>query len=111
MTDDVVARLILRAQKNTATAIPAEIVADKPEFIPNTGASGGLIIEAEFVDEEVAARIIGFAVGTLQQWRVKGTGPPYYKKTNGNKQGPVRYKVSELREWMHTWRRSHTSEP
>ena len=33
----------------------------------------------EWVDENAAAAFLGFAPGTLQQWRVSGGGPPYAK--------------------------------
>ena len=53
---------------------------------------------------------LGFEVGTLQQWRTKGGGPPYYKLTRGNKQGAVRYNIPECIAWMQQFRRLHTSE-
>jgi hypothetical protein len=64
----------------------------------------------EFVDEDVAAQVLGFEVGTLRQWRTKGGGPPYYKLTRGNKQGAVRYNIPECIEWMQQFRRNNTSE-
>jgi hypothetical protein len=64
----------------------------------------------EFVDEDAAAKVLGFAVGTLQQWRVRGGGPPFYKFGAG-KQGSVRYNLDEVRVWMMEHRRLSTSSP
>jgi hypothetical protein len=67
--------------------------------------------EPEFVDEDAAARVLGFEVGTLQQWRVRGGGPPYLKFSRGNKQGAVRYDLAELRAWARcSHRRQNSSE-
>jgi hypothetical protein len=53
-------------------------------------------VDAEYVDEKAACKIIGFSVITLQQWRSRGTGgPPWYKP--GTK---ILYKRSELEAFM-----------
>jgi len=62
----------------------------------------------EFVDEEACAQVLGFAVGTLQQWRVTGGGPPYYK-FGSSRQAAVRYHLGEARAWAREYRRTSTS--
>lgn len=42
----------------------------------------------------------------LDQWRVKGGGPPFIKMSGG-----VRYDVAELEQWLGTRRRRSTSDP
>ena len=65
--------------------------------------------EPEWVDENIAAAFLGFAAGTLRQWRVTGAGPPY-AKYGSSKQAKVRYSMSVLRVWANQRLRSHTSE-
>jgi hypothetical protein len=69
------------------------------------------------VNEEEAARILGFSVQTLQGWRTKTPerwtvetmeaaakrGEPFYppfRKLGKTKRAPVRYEVEALRKWV-----------
>jgi hypothetical protein len=54
---------------------------------------------AEWVDENGAAALIGFAPGTLRQWRVSGRHGPPFAKFGRHKQGAIRYHVPTLRAW------------
>lgn len=51
-------------------------------------------LDDTFVDTIKAARILRISVGTLRQWRLRGTGPAYYKIGR-----TVRYKLSDLRDY------------
>ena len=48
----------------------------------------------------------GLAPGTLANWRLAGKGPPYLKIGR-----TVRYRVSDLIDWMEANTRSSTSDP
>jgi Helix-turn-helix domain len=51
-----------------------------------------------FTPAELAA-ILKVSVGTLQNWRVKGVGPPYIKLGLENS-APVRYLETDVRRWQ-----------
>ena len=56
-------------------------------------------------DEKREADRLGFSVRTLQQWRVKGEGPPYLKI------GPsVRYNPEAVDAWLNAHTRSSTAQ-
>ncbi|WP_295586882.1 helix-turn-helix domain-containing protein [uncultured Lamprocystis sp.] len=46
-------------------------------------------------DEKREAERLGFSVRTLQQWRVKGGGPPYFKLGSA-----VRYDPVQVDSWL-----------
>ncbi len=53
-------------------------------------------IEAEYLDTKSAAKFLGISFWTLQGWRTRGFGPPYYQIVANR----VSYKRTELEEWM-----------
>lgn len=55
-------------------------------------------------DEKREAARLGFSVRTLQQWRVKGGGPPYLKIGSA-----VRYNPEAVDAWLNDRTRSNTS--
>lgn len=59
---------------------------------------------SSFLTVKEAADHIGCSAHTLNRYRVKGSGPPYYKM------GGVRYDRGELEEWIRSRRRQSTSE-
>jgi hypothetical protein len=64
----------------------------------------GVVADAallEVVTPKAAARALGVAEKTLANWRAAALGPPYLKY--GNRNGPVRYVLTELI----TWRDAH----
>ncbi len=52
--------------------------------------------ENVFLREVDAARIIGFSVRTVQQWRFQHIGPPFHRISRR----AVRYLLSDLIAWM-----------
>jgi predicted DNA-binding transcriptional regulator AlpA len=58
------------------------------------------------IDENRAAKLLGLSPRTLQGYRVKGDGPPFVKISHK----VVRYKVSDLMDWIKTRTRKNTSE-
>ena len=57
------------------------------------------------VTEQALAERIGIAARTLQKWRYEGGGPPYFKLNSA-----VRYRLSEVLEWLEDRRRTSTSD-
>lgn len=57
------------------------------------------------VTPEEAAQRIGIKVGTIQNWRWSGRGPKFIKCG-----GRVRYRLSDLAEWLDAQTRSSTSD-
>jgi hypothetical protein len=51
------------------------------------------------LDERRAGELIGRSARAMQSLRARGAGPRYYKTRPDNK-APVRYKYSDLRDWM-----------
>lgn len=58
----------------------------------------------QMVTEEVVAKLLCQSIRTIQKWRVTGFGPCFYKIGRS-----VRYKRSEIVDWMDERRRAHTS--
>lgn len=48
----------------------------------------------EYMDEEEAARYLGYAPNTLRMWRSSRIGPVFCKK------GGIKYRRQDLDEWM-----------
>jgi predicted DNA-binding transcriptional regulator AlpA len=48
------------------------------------------------VNEKEAAHFLGYTVRALQNWRVRGCGPKFVKVSARS----VRYRVSDLSEWV-----------
>lgn len=63
-------------------------------------------MEYTVLNTEDAAKRIGIAVSTLEKSRVNGTGPQYIKLGR-----LVRYRVSDLDEWIASRLVRSTSEP
>ena len=57
------------------------------------------------VSAEETARRIGWTPATLANHRWRGSGPPYLKVG-----GRVRYRLSELADWLDRRRRTSTSD-
>lgn len=55
--------------------------------------------------EDKAAEILGFSVRTLQNWRLRGIGPPFVAASRS-----VRYLRSDLEAWVIKQRRLSTSD-
>ena len=60
---------------------------------------------AEYLNERQLAEHLNVSVRTLQGWRLKGGGVPYYKVGR-----LVRYSASEVKTWMSGLQCGHTSE-
>ena len=60
------------------------------------------------LDTRTAAPLIGVAVGTLENWRVKGIGPKFIK-TPGRR-GKVLYDPADIKAWKDANRFHSTSE-
>jgi predicted DNA-binding transcriptional regulator AlpA len=58
------------------------------------------------LNEHEAAALLGVSVRTLQNWRLRGGGPPYQKLGSA-----VRYSLVKLRQWIENGSRSNTSDP
>jgi predicted DNA-binding transcriptional regulator AlpA len=58
----------------------------------------------DFIHEKTAAEILHKSQATLRTWRVKGTGPRYYKIG-----GKVLYRANDLEAWIERQARSSTS--
>ena len=59
-----------------------------------------------YLDTQAAAERLGLSPRTLEQWRVRGGGPPFLKIGGG-----VRYQLADLDEWLASRRRKSTSDP
>ncbi|MBU7587975.1 MAG: helix-turn-helix domain-containing protein [Sphingopyxis terrae] len=59
---------------------------------------------SSFLTVKQAAEHIGCSQATLNRYRWKGNGPPYYSLAG------IRYDRAELDEWIRTRRRQSTSE-
>ena len=49
------------------------------------------LLQAEYVNESVAAQYLGLSVATLRKWRANGDGPAWHKFGRA-----VRYRISDL---------------
>jgi predicted DNA-binding transcriptional regulator AlpA len=58
------------------------------------------------IDERQAAKIVGYTVRALQNWRVRGGGPKFVKVSSRS----VRYRRRDLIEWAESLLRSSTSQ-
>ena len=58
-----------------------------------------------FIDEKKVARIFEISVRTVQQWRLKGHGPPYTKISS-----LVRYNLEAVLTWAAAQTKKSTSE-
>lgn len=62
---------------------------------PTNDNGNHLLGEAQLLKTEQVAELIGFAVQTLADWRLKEKGPKYYKTPGGD----IRYKLADVLEW------------
>ncbi len=60
---------------------------------------------AEYLNERQLADLLGLSERTLQGWRLKGDGVPYYKIGR-----LVRYSASEVKTWLSRRQCEHTSD-
>lgn len=60
------------------------------------------------IDTKTAAPLIGIAPATLENWRVRGEGPPFHK-TPG-RTGKVLYDPADIAAWRAQRRFSSTAE-
>lgn len=60
----------------------------------------------QLIDERAAAEFIGYSVRALQNWRVRGGGPPFVKVSARS----VRYRRRELIAWADARLVASTSE-
>ena len=60
------------------------------------------------LDTKTAAPLVGVAIGTLENWRVKGIGPKFIK-TPGRR-GKVLYDPADIETWKGANRFQSTSE-
>lgn len=68
------------------------------------------LLEREYLDqllnENEAARMLGFTIRALQNWRVRGGGPQFVKLSKRS----VRYRRRDLLEWINIHLRANTSQ-
>jgi len=57
--------------------------------------------------ETEAGERLGFSIRTLQGWRIRGGGPPFFKISAR----AIRYRASDLEAWLLSRRRLSTSDP
>lgn len=58
------------------------------------------------IDERAAAEFLGYTVRALQNWRVRGGGPPYIRVSARS----IRYRRRDMIEWAEARIERHTSE-
>lgn len=58
------------------------------------------------LSEREAAKLVSVSIRTIQQWRLRGEGPPFLKIGRA-----VRYSVEDIERWIETRRRTSTSDP
>jgi excisionase family DNA binding protein len=63
------------------------------------------LLLSEFLSEHQVAELLCQSVRTIQKWRVTGYGPAFYKFGRS-----VRYRRSEVAEWIEMRRKAHTSQ-
>ena len=63
--------------------------------------------EPMLLTEKQAAKILGFSPRTLQKWRGRGDGPAFLKISS---RGAVRYRRSDLEDWVANRLRRSTSD-
>lgn len=62
----------------------------------------------QLIDTRVAALLLGISPGTLENWRVRGEGPPFLK-TPG-RTGKVMYDPADIATWRDQRRFASTAE-
>jgi hypothetical protein len=62
----------------------------------------------ELIDAKTAAPLIGITTATLENWRVRGEGPPFHK-TPG-RTGKVLYDPADIEAWRTQRRFSSTAQ-
>ncbi len=60
----------------------------------------------QLLNETEVARMIGFTIRALQNWRVRGGGPQFVKISRRS----VRYRRQDVLEWIKTHLRANTSQ-
>lgn len=58
------------------------------------------------INEHEAARLLGYTVRALQNWRVRGGGPAFIKVSARS----IRYRRRDLIDWIEKHRRFNTSQ-
>lgn len=58
------------------------------------------------LDEKAAAKLLGYSVRALQNWRLRGGGPKFVKVSNRS----IRYRKIELAQWIEERIRASTSQ-
>jgi predicted DNA-binding transcriptional regulator AlpA len=56
---------------------------------------------AELLTPEQVAEMLQVHPGTLENWRVRGEGPPFVKLGN-KRRSPVRYRRQDVEDWIYT---------
>lgn len=78
--------------------------------MPTTSKNNTTDSEADYLDrlinEHEAARLLGYTVRALQNWRVRGGGPAFIKVSSRS----VRYCRRDLIAWIEKHRRFNTSQ-
>ena len=59
----------------------------------------------QLLTEKEAAELICYSQRALQNWRVRGGGPPYVKVSARS----IRYQRRDVLEWIEARKRKHTS--
>jgi predicted site-specific integrase-resolvase len=54
----------------------------------------------ELLTPEQVAEMLQVHPGTLENWRVKGEGPPFVK-LGGKRRSPVRYRRRDVEDWIY----------
>jgi excisionase family DNA binding protein len=55
----------------------------------------------ELLTPEEVAELLKVHPGTLENWRVRGEGPPFVKLGN-KRRSPVRYRRKDVDDWIYT---------
>ena len=55
----------------------------------------------ELLTPEQVADLLKVSTGTLENWRVKGDGPPFVKLGH-KRRSPVRYRRKDVEDWIYT---------
>lgn len=64
-------------------------------------------LAVEYLDTRSAAAFLGFKPSTLATWRVTRSDGPRFIRAGGRR---IVYALSDLRDWMDTWKRCSTTE-
>ena len=90
-------------------------LANRPDPIPASGLQGFAppsdAYDPEYwealINEDTAARFLGFSVRALQGWRYRGGGPRYVRVSARG----IRYRRKDCRTWSEARLRTSTSDP